>query len=145
MANATYDAWKQELLGDAGGPGHGTTDFEADNFKMILLDAADHTTNTATDADHANLTAGGIVATSANMTSMAVTIAAGTATVDCADFTWSAVTGDQSEEVVFYKDSGVSATSLLIINFDTFGSGMPVTPNGGDINVTVNASGIFTM
>ena len=107
MANATYDAWKQELLGDAGGPGHGTTDFEADNFKMILLDAADHTTNTATDADHANLTAGGIVATSANMTSMAVTIAAGTATVDCADFTWSAVTGDQSEEVVFYKDSGV--------------------------------------
>ncbi len=145
MANATYDGWKLEMLGDAGGPGHGTTDFEADNFRMILLDAADHTTNTAADFDHADLTGAGIVATSANLTGGAVTITTGTATVDFADFTWSAVTGDVSEEVVFYEWSGVSGTSLLIINFDTFSSGMPVTPNGGDINVTINASGVFTL
>lgn len=145
MANATYDGWKLELLGDAAGPGHGTTDFEADNFRMILLDAADHTTDTAADFDHADLTSGAIVATSGNLASGSVTIASGTATVDFADFTWSAVTGDAAEEVVFYKWSGVSATSLLIINFDTFASGMPVTPNGGDINVTINAAGVFTL
>jgi hypothetical protein len=39
----------------------------------------------------------------------------------------------------------VESTSPLALLFDTFGSGMPVTPNGGDIVVQWNVSGIFTI
>lgn len=144
MANALFDAFKQEAMGDAGGPGHGAIDFEADNIKALLVDTADYTVNTATHQDHANVTGAGIVATSGNLTNGAVTMASGTLTVDFDDFTWSTVTGDQAEAVVFYKDSGVSSTSLLWIYMDTFSSGMPVTPNGGDIDFAINASGLMT-
>ena len=44
--------------------------------------------------------------------------------------------------IYFYN--GNVATDALIAYIDS-GTGLPVTPNGGDINVTVNASGWFTM
>jgi len=71
------------------------------------------------------------VATSANLASKTAT--AGVA--DAANVTFSAVTGDPSEALVIYKDSGVEATSPLIAYIDT-ATGLPVTPNGGDITVT---------
>lgn len=145
MANNFYDAFRQEQFGDAAGPGHGAVDFEADTLKVLLVDSADYTVALATDQDHADVTAGGIVATSGALSGKAITIATNQATFDHTDVTWSAVSGDQSELVVYYKDSGASATSLLICVFDTFASGMPVTPNGGDIVLQVNASGVFTV
>jgi len=146
MANSLYDAYKQEALGDAAGPGHGTVDWEGDNIKALLVDTADYTVNTATHADHDDVTGvpAAVVATSGNLANVSVGMSAGTATVDCDDWTWSTVTGDQAEAVIIYKDSGSTDTSLLVIYYDTFSSGMPVTPNGGDINVTVNASGLWT-
>jgi hypothetical protein len=36
---------------------------------------------------------------------------------------------------VIYKDTGTAATSPLIAYIDT-ATGLPVTPNGGDITVT---------
>jgi hypothetical protein len=53
---------------------------------------------------------------------------------DAADVTLSAVSGDQSEQLVVWADSGVESTSRLILNIDT-ATGLPVTPNGGDITV----------
>lgn len=144
MANAFYECYKQEALGDAAGPGHGTVDWEADNIKASLMDNADYTVNLVTDQDEFDLPDTGIVAESGNLANITVAVSSGTATVDCDDWTWSAVSGDQSESVVIWKDSAVDTTSLLIIYYDTFSSGMPVTPNGGDINVTVNASGLWT-
>ena len=144
MANATYDAFKQEALGDAAGPGHGVIDFEADNLKALLVDNADYTVNLGTHADHADVTAAGIEATSGNLANVAVTTpSARKFRVDCDDWTWTSVSGDQCESVIVYKDSGTSATSLLFVYYDTFASGMPVTPNGGDINVTVAATGLY--
>ena len=66
-------------------------------------------------------------------------------TFDAADITFSSVTGDESEAVILYVDSGSDATSRLICFLDTVASGLPVTPNGGDITVTWNASGIFDL
>ena len=63
---------------------------------------------------------------------------------DAADVTFSAVSGDVSEAVVVYRDSGVAGTSELIAYIDT-ATGLPVTPNGGDITITWNASGIFSL
>lgn len=142
MANSLYLAYKQETIGDAAGPGHGTVDWEADTIKVVLFDAADYTVAINTDADLADIPGGARVATAtlASTTS----IASGNKLVqDAADTTFTAVSGDQSEGLAIYKDSGVAATSLLIVLFDTFASGMPVTPNGGNIQIQWNASGIF--
>ena len=45
------------------------------------------------------------------------------------------MTGDPSEALVIYKDTGTESTSPLIMYIDT-ATGLPVTPNGGDITVT---------
>jgi len=55
------------------------------------------------------------------------------------------VTGNTVEALVIYVDTGSAATSPLVAYIDTSVTGLPVTPNGGDITVTWNASGIFAL
>ena len=133
MANALYAKGKENILA-------GNIDFDADDIKAVLVDSADYTLNISTDNALDDIPAGGRVATSAALGSKTVT----DGVFDSANFTYSAVSGDQSEYIVLYKDSGVESTSYLIAIYDT-ASGLPVTPNGGDINVTVNASGWFAL
>ena len=45
---------------------------------------------------------------------------------------------------MIWKDTGSEATSPLIAYFDTV-TGLPVTPNGGNINLTFDAAGIFAL
>lgn len=63
---------------------------------------------------------------------------------DAADFSFSAVTGNTAEAMVYFVDTGNAATDALICYVDS-GSGLPFTPNGGDANVTINASGICAL
>ena len=51
------------------------------------------------------------------------------------DVTFTSVTGASIEAIVLYKDTGTDATSPLIAFIDT-ATGLPITPNGGDIIVT---------
>jgi len=53
---------------------------------------------------------------------------------DADDVTFSSVTGNTCEGVLIYKDTGDEATSPLIAYLNS-GTGLPVTPNGGDIQV----------
>jgi hypothetical protein len=53
---------------------------------------------------------------------------------DAADVTFTAVTGASAEALIIYKDTGSTATSPLIAYIDT-ATGLPVTPNSGDINI----------
>ena len=46
---------------------------------------------------------------------------------------------------MIYIDTGSSATSRLVAYLDTGVTGLPVTPNGGDIAITWSASGIFKL
>lgn len=149
MANALYDNYKN-VIGGAGN--HGDVDLSSggDTIRAIFIDDADHTTDTANDEDFDDLTDAGCVGESggtgradgAALGSQTFgTVAAGT--FDAADTTFTAVSGDQVEELHLYKDSGVDTTSPLICVFDTFSSGMPLTPNGGDVDVVWNASGII--
>ena len=55
---------------------------------------------------------------------------------------FTAVSGATVEVLNFFKDTGTPSTSNLICFFDT-ATGLPLTPNGGDVNVTFNGSGIF--
>lgn len=146
MANQLFAGYKAELLGDAAGPGHGTVDLEADTIKVSLLDQTDSGTIDPTDmtlwADYDDVDTPTVVA-SATLSTPTVALSSGTATVDAVDTTFTTVTGDPADYIVIWKDTTVASTSLLIVFFDT-ASGLPVTPNGGDIVVAWHGSGIFT-
>ena len=124
MANALYDAGREGFLG-------GTIDWDTQDIRIILIDAADYTKNLGTDDFLDDIAGAARVATSDALASK--TITAGVA--DAADKTWSSVSGDVSEEIVGYYHTGTESTSALILNIDT-ATGLPVTPNGGDITVT---------
>jgi len=71
-------------------------------------------------------------------------VALGTKTVsggtfDAADSTFTAVSGAQVGGIAVYKDTVVAATSPLIYFIDT-GTGLPFTPNGGDVRVAWDAA-----
>jgi hypothetical protein len=132
MANALYPVGKERFLGKA-------IDMDTDAIKAILVDASDYTYSAAHD-DLADVAGAGIVATSAALGSP--TIALGV--FDSGDFAFTAVgPADQSEDIILYDDT--HASDALIAFYDTGMTGMPVTPNGGDINVTVHASGWFAL
>lgn len=133
MPNAIYPKFKEQAL-QAG------VNLSSSNVKAVLVDLADYTYS-STHEFLSDVAAIGRVATSANLASKTFT----NGTFDFADFAFTAVTGDQSEAVIFYIDTGTATTSRLIAFFDTGITGIPVTPNGGDINITVNASGLFTL
>jgi hypothetical protein len=133
MANAFYTAGFQNFL-------EGDIDFDGANIRIILIDEADDTIDLANDDMLDDRAAGSRVATSGNLASKTTT--GGVA--DAADVTLSGVSGDPSESIDTYLHSGTESTSPLITNHDT-GTGLPVTPNGGDIIVAWNASGMFSL
>lgn len=122
FANALYDAGREGFLG-------GTNDWDSNNIKAAIIDEADDTIDLAADDNLDDRAGASIVATSANLASK--TITAGVA--DAADVTWTSVTGDPSESVDIYEDSGTASTSSMLVNIDT-ATGLPVTPNGANIN-----------
>lgn len=138
MANALYQVgFKQKLLDKK-------HDMNTDSIRAILADAADYTFSSAHDFLD-DVAAAARVATSGGLASPTIT----NGVFDTADFTWTAVTGDQSEQVILYNHDGDGAASdaarMLVAFYDTGMTGMPVTPNGGDINVTVHSSGWFAL
>lgn len=124
MANSLFDFGRGSFL-DA------NIDWAANDIKAVLVDHGVDTPVPGTDEDLADITAGARIATSANFTTKTST--AGVADAD--NLTYSTVSGASVESIVIYYDSGVEATSLLIAFIDT-ATGLPITPNGGDITVT---------
>lgn len=123
MPNALYDLGRQGFL-------DGSIDWDTDNIRVILVDAADYTVNLATDNDLADVPAGARVATSGNLASKTVT----DGVADAANVIFSSVSGDVSEALVIYQHTGTESTSRLIAYIDT-ATNLPVTPNGLDIEV----------
>lgn len=63
-----------------------------------------------------------------------------------ANITFPSVTGASVEALVIYvKNAGANTTWRLVAYIDTSVTGLPVTPNGGNISVTWNGSGIFAL
>ena len=123
MANYLYDRGRKGFLA-------GEIDWNADTIKLVLVDEADDTPSQSGDNALSDRASAARVATSGAFASKTTT--AGVA--DAADVTLSTVTGDQSESIDIYKDTGVESTSYLIANINS-ATGLPVTPNGGDIIV----------
>lgn len=83
----------------------------------------------------------GVVGTPVELASKTYT----TGTFDAADLTFTAVTGSSVEAIIFYvKNAGANTTWRLVCYRDTGITGLPVTPNGGDISLGI-PSGVFTL
>lgn len=128
MANQLYPLGKQGFIG-------GDIAMDTDNIKSIL-------TRDNYNAAHEFLSSiVDIVATSINVTTKTIT----NGVFDSDDIIHSSVAaGAAVSFIVLYQDTGVAATSRLIAHIDT-ATGLPVTPDGTDITVQVNASGWFSL
>lgn len=121
MANALYDKGRQAFL-------QADVDWLVDDIRVILVDANDYTPNLATHDFLDDVPVAARVATSGALTGKTAT----DGVADANDVTFTSVSGDQFEYVLFYKHTGVESTSQLIALFDT-ATGLPTTPNGNDI------------
>lgn len=123
MANTLYDKARERFA-------RGQFNWDTDTLKVILVDTNDYTPNFATHEFLSDVSGSAIVAPGvglANKTSVG-------GACDANDVTFTAVSGDQSEALIIYKDTGDPATSPLILYVDS-ATGLPITPNGGDIIV----------
>lgn len=131
MANVLFDPGREGFL-------DGTIDWDTAVIKAILIRG--YTFSAAhkfvSDATTAGAT---LVATSAALSTKTVT----NGIADAADITWPTVTtGAACPEILIVQSSAVTggadvaaSAQRLIARIDT-ATGLPVTPNGGDISVT---------
>lgn len=124
MANTLYDYARQRFL-------EAQLNWSSDTIKVILVDTGAYTPNTAVHQYLSDISGSARIAGPVTLTSKATTGGA----ADAADVTFTSVTGVSIEAIVIYKDTGTEATSPLIAYIDT-ATGLPITPNGGDIIIT---------
>jgi hypothetical protein len=130
MANTLYDKARYRFA-------TGSIDWTTDTFKVILVDTGSYTPNFTANEYLSDIGEGARDFGDSGVTGVALaskTVESNGA-VDAADVTFQNVTGATIEAVVLYKDTGVANTSPLIAYLDT-ATGLPITPNGGDIIVT---------
>lgn len=132
MANALYPKAKEKFL-DA------LIDMPTDTIKIALIDTGVYTYS-STDEFWSSASSA-IVGTAVTLASKTIT----NGVFDAADVTFTSVSGSSVEALIIYKDTGSAATSPLIMYIDVAASGLPVTPNGNNIDVQFNASGIFAL
>jgi len=143
MANALYGYGRQAF-------GDGDIDWVNDTIKATLIDTNDYSVQIDThrymNTDTVPAAAKVATVTLANKSNVL-------GVCDAADAVFPAVTGDESEALIIWKDGGGGGetadgtTDLLIVYIDTAAYGLPVTPNGGDINVNFDngANKIFKL
>lgn len=124
MANTLYDNARELFL-------TAQLNWSTDTIKAILVDTNVYSPVFTGTKNLADIGPSARVGPAVTLTGKAT--AAGAA--DANDATFSAVSGASIEAIVLYKDTGVEATSPLIAYIDT-ATGLPITPNGGDIIVT---------
>lgn len=141
MANAIYPLAKRKWMfpGTLGSTQGSSIDLESDTIKVALVDTGTYTYS-ASHEYHSDLS--GIVGTPQTITTPALL---NNITFDGDNLTYTSVSGNTVEALVIYKDTGTSGTSPLIAYIDSSVTGLPVTPNGGNITVTWDATGIFTL
>jgi hypothetical protein len=127
MANQLYDIARAEFA-------KGTIDWENDTFKVLLIDTGNYTLSQShtTLADIAVSSRVG----SETGVSLPDTKVETNGALDAEDVTFTAVANTASvEAIIIYRDTGTPSTMYLIAYMDT-ATGLPITPNGGDIIIT---------
>lgn len=123
MANSLFDVARSQFLQ--------ATVTMTDSIKFLFVDHGVDTPVPATDDFLDDIAAGARIATSTALANKTYTAGV----FDADDHTVTAVTGAQFESIVIFDDTpGTEATKDLIAFIDT-ATGLPCTPNGGDIIV----------
>lgn len=135
MANAVYPKYKEAMLGGAANVG-----LLGGNVKAILINTSLYT-YAAAHQFLSDIAVGARTSISAALTGATVT----NGTFLAANAIFALVTGATSQALVLYIDTGVEATSRLVAYLDTNITGLPITPNGGNITSAWDATGIFTL
>ena len=138
MAHALYLKFKENIM-------KAHADYELDSAEgatgvyVALVDAGTYTFSSAHQF-YSSLS--GIVGTDQEILTKTQT----NGVFDGDDVTFTAVTGATCEALVLYrKNAGANTTWPLIAYIDTGVTNLPVTPNGGNIVLQWNASGIFSL
>lgn len=123
MANALYDKGREKFA-------IAQLDWSSHTIKAQLVDTGAYTVNLAAHEFLSDIPAGARIGSAVTLGSKTYTAGA----CDAADSTFTAVSGPTIEAIVIYRDTGVEGTSALIAYIDA-ATGLPITPNGGDIIV----------
>ncbi len=139
MANALYPKWKEQLLQFTA-----NNNLSAGTVKCALVDTGVYTYN-ATHQFYDEAGSNDVLAATVGtpQTIGSKTFLSGL--FDGSNLTFASVVGNTVEALVIYIDTGSNTTSPLVAYIDTGVTNLPVTPNGGDISVTWNVSGIFNL
>jgi hypothetical protein len=139
MPNAIYPIYKQAIM--TAGTNSSLDQNDTTNGPFVsLVDTGTYTYSAAHDF-YNDLS--GIVGTDQRLVSPTVSTSG---VFDAADVTFTAVTGATVEALVIHRrNAGANTTWRLVAFIDTSVTNLPVTPNGGDITITWNASGIFAL
>lgn len=137
MANILYPKFKEALLQGF--------DLAAATLKVMAVNATGGAEQYAYNAAHDFLNdvpAGTRVATSGALTGKTYT----NGVFDANDLSpaFGSLAGQQFENLIIFDDTGDEATSRVVLILDT-ATGLPLTPNGNNIDITWNASGIFAL
>jgi hypothetical protein len=141
MANAIYPTAKDKWMnpGTLGVSSGTSIDLIDDTIKIALIDTGIYTYSAA----HEFLISANAAIVGSAQTLNTKTVASGV--FDAADVTFPLVSGASIEALIIYKDTGAPVTSPLILYIDVVASGLPLTPSGGNVTATFNASGIFAL
>jgi hypothetical protein len=134
MPNALYPLWKQSILQFAA-----NNNLSSGTVNVALIDTGVYTYSAAHQFWSSASSA--VVGTPQVIGSKTFT----NGVFDGADVTYTAVTGNSVEALIIYIDTGTAGTSPLVAFIDTGVTNLPVTPNGGNISIVWNASGIFAL
>src|SRR3954463_12326804 len=123
MARAIYPKYKELVLGAAT-----NTNLVTGTVKVALIDTGTYTYSAA----HAFLSSvTGIIGTAQTIPATK-TVTDGLFKTSGTTSTFTAVSGASIEALVYYLDTGTAGTSRLVY-FDDGSTGLPLTPNSGDI------------
>src|SRR3990167_9467401 len=123
MASSLYNFARQGFL-------EGIISWNTGTFRAYLIDTQDYTY----DANHRNI---GNISDQAKIATTDGALSGKTTTngvADASDCKFQAVTGDVSEVIIIFS-SGETSTGATLICYIDNATGLPVTPNGGDINL----------
>ena len=152
MAEFWYNTAKARMLAGA----TGEIDYIANEIVIIALAVDDEDTDeefvgaflagVADEVASTGYTGGFEGAGRLSLASKAIAVDQGNdrAELDCADLTWSSISQAAAEQWVAFvvaKELTSDALSPLIAHLEP--TGVPLTPNGSDIKITINAEGLL--
>lgn len=155
MANALYPVWKEQLMQGTTNPATHMAGSSGNGVYVALADTGTYTYSAAHAFYSSFRTSPDIAQVGTEQELLSKTFGTSNpATFDAADVTFTAVTGVSVEALLIFRKQATGSSPdvpdantnwRLIAYIDSSVTGLPVTPNGGNITITWASGGIFTL